>query len=295
MPRRRRRDGVCRIVALGCAVLLLVVACGADPASLGRLVDQAVAAGPGRGSEAYREPDAVTAHAIAGGVLALLAGVQEPEMPEGLRIGEALDAAGRPVGVIEEDREGGPVRGWGTYAALPEGGAPAALIVEVPHPRADRWTEGLGPQLFAALRGDVLLVAGAHRASGKGADVAHGSSSVFSAVDRAVVGPGSVVVQVHGFDESRRQGSADVVLSSTVADPDPVVLDLAEALEDADFDVCVYDGDDCDALAGTRNAQAAHARAVGATFIHLELAVGLRERGERRDRLIAILATVLGE
>jgi hypothetical protein len=285
--------------------VLLAAACGGSPPALGRLVEQAVAGGPGRDSGAYRGPDAVQAHEVAGAVLALLAGAEDPEAPDGLRVEEAVDAAGRLVQVVEEDRDDGPVRGWGSYAVVPGSGAPAELVVEVPHPRADRWTEALGPQLFAALRADALLVAGAHRTAGRtpedgedpapvdDADVAHNVSTVFSAVDRAVVGPGTVVLQVHGFDETRRRGSADVILSSTVEEPGPLVLDLADALEDAGFDPCVYDGEDCDALSGTRNTQAAHARVVGATFVHLELAAGIRAEGERRDELIAALSSVL--
>jgi hypothetical protein len=41
--------------------------------------------------------------------------------------------------------------------------------------------------------------------------------------------------------------------------------------------------------------QAAHARTVGATFIHLELELDLREPGEERDTLVATLAETLSQ
>ena len=273
-------------------VLLLAAACGGRPPTLTEVVAQAVAAGPGRDAGTYRAPDALLAHRVAGAALSLLAGDDDPPVPDGLRLADAVDTAGRAVATVGEDPEG-EVHGWGTYAVRTGAGAPARLVVEVPHPRADRRTEQLGEQLFAALGADALLVAGAHRTAGDGADVAHEPASVFAAVDRALVGADTVVVQVHGFDDSRRESSADVVLSSTVSRPGSLVLDLAEALEDAGFRPCVYDGEDCDALAGTRNAQGAHARAVGASFVHLELSAGIRTDARRRDELTAALASVL--
>jgi hypothetical protein len=71
------------------------------------------------------------------------------------------------------------------------------------------------------------------------------------------------------------------------------VRDLDEALQDAGIDTCVYDGERCRSLAGTKNVQAAHAQEVGATFIHLELAPDLRESGPGRDELVDILTEVL--
>jgi hypothetical protein len=268
-------------------------ASGGTPQSLASTVEDAVAAGPSRGSDAYREPSSAQADEVAAAVVGLLAGDDRPSTPDGVGIGNAVDADGRDLRVVAEDRGEDDLRGWGTYAVLSGAGTPAKLVVEVPHPRADAGTEELGPRLFAALHADALLVAGAHRSSGKGADVAHDSASAFAAVDRAIVGRGTVVIQVHGFDESQHRGRADVVLSSTTSTPDPLVVDLADALDRAGFRPCVYDGKDCDALAGTRNTEGAHARQVGATFIHLELGSDIRQKGHEQEDLIAAITSVL--
>ncbi len=280
------------------ASTLALGACAAEEAPSERLdvlLERVVDAGPGRGSPDYRSPDPLVAHMLAGGVLAVLGGADDAQLPVGTVLVESVDADGRPVSVVIEDPEEG-ARGLGAYAVRQGTGAPAALVVEVPHPRSDRHTEDLGVELFTASGADVLLVAGAHRTAGEGAaDVAHEPASAFAAVDRAVVGPGTVVVQVHGFDESRHRGSSSVVLSSTEAAPDPLVRQLAAAFEDAGVEACLYDGEDCAALAGTRNVQGAHARGVGATFVHLELAAELRDSASGRRRVVEVLTDVLGE
>jgi hypothetical protein len=279
----------------GVVVLVLLTGCGGGPIALDRAVEQTVAAGPGRHSAGYRTPDPLLAHELGGAVLALLSGVDDVPLPDGARQDEGVDGAGDPVAMVTEDADGGPPTGWGLYAVRPGSGTPPRLVIQVPHPRADRWTEVLGPELFTALDAQVLLVAGAHRTAANGAaDVAHEPASAFAAVDRAVVGPGTVVLQVHGFDESRHPGDAEIVLSSSEETSGDLGEDLDEAFEDAGFQTCVYDGDRCAALAGTTNVQAAHARAVGADFIHLELAADLREDGPRRLRVIDVLADVLG-
>ncbi len=289
MPTSRTRTGR-RGPVTAVAAAVLLTACS-SPARLDCVVTGIVDAGPGRDSPAYRSPEPLVAPAVALAVLALLSGADAPALPDRVTVLGTLDADDRPVRVVTGDAEAG----LGVYAVREAAGAPATLVVEVPHPRADRWTEGLGVELFSALDADALLVAGAHRTAGSGsADVAHQPASAFAAVDRAIVGTGTVVVQVHGFDASWHRGSADVVLSSTDPTPGTVVEELADALEDSGFDTCVYDGERCDALAGTRNAQAAHARAVGATFVHLELAADLREAGPAREEVVEALTETLG-
>ena len=286
-PQVRRRVlavPVCVLVLTGCA----------GEAELGATIEQMLDAGPGRDSSTYRAPEAAENDELARAVLANLAGNDDAAVPDGTRVLRAVDGGDGPVQVVTEDLDDGKVQGLGLYAVRDDVDVPPELVIEVPHPRADLYTEHLGSQLFTALDAEALFVAGAHRTAGDSeADVAHERASTFAAVDRAVVGAGTVVLQVHGFDDSSHEGSAQVVLSSGEATPDRVVLDLAEALEDAGIDTCVYDGDRCPALAGTKNVQAAHARAVGATFIHLELARDLRESGPRREQLVDVLAEVL--
>ncbi len=209
---------------------------------------------------------------------------------------KAVDADDRPIRVVIEDPGGSAARGLGVYAVREEAGTPPRLVVEVPHPRADRWTEDLGLELFVALDAQALFVAGAHRTAADGAaDVAHQPTSAFAAVDRAVVGPRTTVLQLHGFDESRHPGPAQVVLSSAEPTPAPLVEMLDEALEEAGFETCVHEGERCRALAGATNVQGAHARSVGATFVHLELAADLRKAGPKRSRLVEVLREVLAD
>ncbi len=277
------------------AVATAVLTSCAAPVGLGGVVERVVDSGPGRNSSAYRAPDPVDAHRLGGAVLAVLAGADDPSLPDGTQVVDAVDADGRPVRVVTEATDGEAPRGWGVYAVRAGAGAPPGLVVEVPHPRADRWTEDLGVELFTLLDADALFVAGAHRTAGDGAaDVAHRPASAFAVVDRAVVGAGTVVLQVHGFDESRHPGEAQVVLSSTESRADPLVERLAEGFEDAGLETCVYDGERCSALAGTRNVQAGHARTMGATFVHLELAADLRTTAAGRQRVVDVLAAVLG-
>jgi hypothetical protein len=181
-------------------------------------------------------------------------------------------------------------QGLSLYATHTGAGSPARLVVQVPHPRADLHTEILGPLLFDALRADALLVATTHRSV---ADMAHRSDTVFAGVDAAIVGARTVVVQVHGFDESRHGGGTQVVLSSTEMPASPVVRQLADKVADAGFNTCVYDGINCKSLAGTRNIEAAHARSVGAEFVHIELAAEVRSDAQTRERLVEALASVL--
>jgi hypothetical protein len=276
--------------------VLLLVACAGPTTDLDARIEQMLEAGPGRDSSAYRQLGTAENDRLAAAVLAGLAGSDDPPLPDGTQVLESVDGAGRPVQIVAEDLDGGALQGLGLYAVREGAGVPPELVIEVPHPRADRLTEDLGPELFTALDAEALFVAGAHRTAGDGAaDVAHEADSTFSAVDRAVVGRGTVVLQIHGFDDSNRDSSHQVVLSSGERTPSPLVRDLHEALDSAGIDTCLYDGERCPDLAGTRNVQGAHARAVDATFIHLELAADLREDGAGRKELVEILTEVLAQ
>jgi hypothetical protein len=291
------------------AAALLVTACGSaapqaptesDPARFGparpleAVVQRVVEAGPGRNSADYRPPRAPVSEALAEIVTAQLTGDDAPPAPDGVGVREAVDGAGRPARIVVETVSDGRTTGLGLYAVRAGTGVPPGIVVEVPHPRADLGTEDLGVELFSALEASALLVAGAHRTAGDGAaDVAHQPASAFAVVDRAVVGSGTVVLQVHGFDEAGHDSSADVVLSSGDRTASAVVQRLDRELQDAGFDTCVYDGENCAALAATRNVQAAHAREVGASFAHLELARSLREPGADRDALVAAVVAAL--
>jgi hypothetical protein len=83
-------------------------------------------------------------------------------------------------------------------------------------------------------------------------------------------------------------------VSSSEATPGVVVEEIAEALTRNGITACVYDGLSCQGLGGTRNTQGAHAREVGASFVHLELADTVRKDPARRADVVAALTEVLG-
>jgi hypothetical protein len=234
----------------------------------------------------FDPPTATTIARVAGLVQNVLAG-HDISPPARLKLTQLRSEAGDISVLTERHRR----QGLGVYAMRTGAGSPARLVVEVPHPRADMNTEILGPLLFDELHADALLVATTHRSV---ADMAHRSDTVFAGVDAAIVGARTVVVQVHGFDESRHDGGAQVVLSSTEMPASPLVRQLASKLGDAGFNTCVYDGIKCKSLAGTRNIEAAHARSVGAEFVHMELAAGVRSDAQERERLAEAMASVLG-
>ena len=103
-------------------------------------------------------------------------------------------------------------------------------------------------------------------------DVAHEPDSVFVTVHRAIVDEGWIVLQLHGFAEASHHVGAEAVVSSSEATPGPVVQAVADALARNGISARVYDGLSCQGLGGTRNTQGGHAREVGASFVHLELA-----------------------
>ena len=255
--------------------------CSANP-TVGRVVSEALVGD----LRQYEAPSETTRAEVDRLVRGSLNGDDNLPAPDQIEL-TRVKSNSRNVTVISEQNGR---QGMGVYAARVGSGSPARLVVEVPHPRADKYTELLGPLLFERLNADALLVAGTHRSV---ADTAHEPDTVFASVDAAIVGAGTIVVQLHGFDDSRHSVDAQVVLSSTREQPSPLVLRLASALEDADFTTCVYNGKDCRALAGTANVEAAHARSVAAEFVHLELAVSIRESGEQREQLATILASVL--
>src|SRR5437868_1070795 len=76
-----------------------------------------------------------------------------------------------------------------------------SVILEIPHPLADRDSELAGAEAGAALHPAALLFAGAHRYADPRhrSDVAHTPLSVFEAVHEVLLEPGRVAVQMHGF------------------------------------------------------------------------------------------------
>lgn len=263
---------------------------------------------PQRGSEAYDRPSEAEAEALALAFAAASAGRAPQARALAQPLGYELRAATEPAGAVillepagrRAARSGSgpdaqPGHGWGLYVHAP--GSRRPVVVEVTHPLADRGTARLGLELFTQAEARVLLVAGAHRGANAdgSADVADTKASAFEAVHRVVARPGTVLVQLHGFDGGERPGEyGDVVLSSGTTRITPTVSGAADALRAAGFEVCEFDGERCSQLGATGNVQGDSARAAGAEFLHVELSGVLRDDPAVRRRAIAALAAALG-
>ncbi|TWP45765.1 hypothetical protein FKR81_38670 [Lentzea tibetensis] len=193
---------------------------------------------------------------------------------------------GRPY--VLAASEPGDERGWGMYVA--DRSAPPRLVIEVPHPKADRNTEELGVELHRRVPGSVVLIAGAHRrAAGNAADVAHRTDSLFHAVADDLAARGVPQVQLHGFDEDNLP-EYDLVLSSGAARVSGGAKRAADGAEDAGLPVCRAWRDDCGKLEGTTNAQGKAAAEHGSVFLHIEVTGRLRETVASRDQIANVLA-----
>lgn len=281
------------VVATGCAAATSEPA-GPDPATLSEL-DAMVSrlstdAVPGQD---YRSPDADERVAALAALDPLLAGDTGPGTVTafdrlGLDVASGTDApTGRPF-VVAASRSGAE-RSWG--AIVMDRGAPASVLVEVPHVRADRNTEDVGLALYRAVPGAVLLIAGAHRrAAGERADVAHQSDSFFHAVATHVGGRGLPELQLHGFDTDTLP-AVDAVISPGAGPVGPAATAVADALSGAGLAVCrAWAGDDCGSLEGRTNEQGRAAAASGRPFVHIELSPDSRDADGRRTEVVAALA-----
>jgi hypothetical protein len=187
-------------------------------------------------------------------------------------------------------REVRPIhKGWGLYAFRT--GPARDVIVEAPHPLFDEGTPVIAAQIYQALQGRALLIAGAHRHANAddSADAAHQDQTIFEAIHESLTkSDQTVIVQVHGFASSNHAGYPSAVLSTDGARATELVERLAEALRQAGVSVGVCDGGSWAALCGETNVQAQY---IGpATFIHMELDESVRANP---TALVAALRQVL--
>lgn len=286
------------VVALAAAIganrLLWTEGSGGKRRGLLDVVGAAAERMPGPGSGAYRAPTADEAADLAALTEALAAGNEQEARLIATALGLEVDTireGDRDLLMVRE-RETGD-RGWGLLVVDPV--TDSRVVVEAPHPVADRGTEDVAARTFLASDARALVLAGASREAlpGGRADVAHRRDSAFQVMHRALVAPGDLVLQVHGFDaETRGDTYGDVVLSSGTESPGSVVTSLSTRLGDADIDVCVYDGERCRDLAGTTNVQGRSTRAADARFVHVELSAALRDTVAARASIAQLLAQV---
>jgi hypothetical protein len=241
--------------------------------------------------QAHRAPTAGERAAVPAAIDGLLAGEAGPDTAAafdrlGMDVAAGGDAAsGRPF-LLAVSRPG-VAESWG--AVVVDRGAPASVLVEVPHPVADRRTEHVGLALFRAVPGAVLLVSGAHRrAAGGRADVAHRTDSFFHAVATHLGARGLPELQLHGFARTSLPG-ADAVVSAGAGAVGAMATRVADELDATGLAVCRAWDEDCGALEGRTNAQGRAAAAGGWPFTHVELGPEVRADA-RRGATVAALA-----
>ncbi|MFF8377939.1 hypothetical protein ACF07V_17645 [Streptomyces sp. NPDC015661] len=245
------------------------------------LDDRIVAYGKQAGARApYMPPGDARREALARGVGHLLDGeLEEAEKglaAVGFRLTRLTDSAsGRRYDEVAALGTGAEAR-WGRLYVNAD--AAVRWSVQVPHPVADRGTEALGAELLENAPGGSLVLAGAHRTSGRGdaADVAHRTDSVFHAIVMELQKRGIPGLQLHGFAEASDR-PYDAILSTGAARTAPEeVATLAARMEARGLRVCRGWSDRCP-LEGAMNVQGKAAERHRTAFIHAELAPAARD------------------
>jgi hypothetical protein len=191
-------------------------------------------------------------------------------------------------------------------------GKARSLLIQAPHTFFDRGTLEIALAAFERLEARALLINTMRRSNAdtkkeraKDAregdspqDLAHAKRSFFSTahVELTKADPEMVVVQIHGFKDSRAPG-VDVVVSASKTEGD------ARAVAARLRDVVAGDGvrlypDQIDDLGGTKNRQAELSRAAKAAFVHVEISSAFRNRlngdPELLKRFVDALAAARG-
>jgi hypothetical protein len=241
---------------------------------------------------------------LAGRVTAFLAGLHAEQAyrdptPAEKQLADARRFADLGFSVVEDvDEKTG--RRFALYASPPDERAwglllvdlsqPTGLAIEVPHPRTDIGTEWIGLDLFRAVPGSALLIAGAHRrAAGELADVAHNENSLYQSLAVSFARDGVPQIQLHGFADLNLPDH-DIAVSTGAGVSNPLAVRVAEGLASEGFDECRAWAEKCGRLEGTTNVQGKAAAAMGAEFVHVELSNTVRMDDGHRADLVAALA-----
>ena len=197
-------------------------------------------------------------------------------------------------------REKVPIsKGWGLYMIRAD--VVNNIIVEAPHPIADKNTDLIALNIYRALNARALLIAGAHRSTDPAglADVTHAPESIFQSVHETVLkNPVSfpdipVVLQIHGFAARKHPGYPNIVLGfGQKASQAEISLsrELVDVLTALGIDTGTCEGDSWQDLCGTKNVQGSNKN--NAIFIHIELDETVRSN-ERN--LVSALSQVLAK
>ena len=183
--------------------------------------------------------------------------------------------------------------------------AGAPVMLQIPHAFFDELTREIGVNVFK--RGNFSAAAWntiprKFEKNGQviNADMAHLTNTYFIAFSRAFARhyPQGNIVQLHGFDQSKRNSStaafADVIMSNGSGNSSPLLKKIAVELQQkTKFNVLVYP-DDVRELGATTNTVAADLRDIGFTqFTHIEMSRGFRERLKRSRAWQLILVNAL--
>ncbi len=268
---------------------------GAQEIDLARTVaDYTSRFGPDQG---YRHPGRAAREAVATAVGLLLDGhreqAEEQLSERDFAVRTVVDrVSGRRYAEVADRTDAAVTpRGWGRlYIDLD---SRPRWSVQVPHPVADEGSEQLGVRVLRGSPGGVLIIAGAHRESGRGnsADVAHRRDTVFHAICAELVRRGLPGIQLHGFAASSAPGY-DVIASTgagTAGRPDGIRL--ADALRERDLRVCRAWASSCP-LEGHDNVQGREAAGKQVAFLHVEFARPVRTSDRHADAAARAIGTV---
>ncbi len=296
------------LVALGLAVglvFLLPLSGGGDQPShtsdqqrldldLEKQIQEFVAAMPPRSG--YTPPTPEQRQAIARGVAQALDGDIEGAQATLGQVGYTIfvgqdRGTGRRFAEVYDQQL--PSRGWGRV--LIDLTARPSVAIQVPHPGADMWSELMGVELFRAVPGSVMVIAGANRRAGPGerADMAHNTDTVFFAVHEVLRERGLPAVQLHGFIDVKLP-DFDVVVSAGPPKHGDLAERTANVLADHGFRVCRPWERACGKLEATTNAQARSAYTRGwGEFVHVEVNQTVRSTERWRKELVLALASLV--
>ena len=205
-------------------------------------------------------------------------------------------------GVRSQETNGKPVKGWGTFFVNTN--AQVNALIEAPHPQWDFRTPPLAAEIFVKSGAQGLLIAGVHRHvngpnTGDPADL---TDTIFHAVHEQWSGPAATNTawQIHGFSPAGHPEFPEGTLAVLSTGQDGTnlmstnIVRLDQQLEWNGFKAYAYakylpvddplnllvnegvDGQTFTNLGARSNVQGDFSHAAGGTFVHFELATGVR-------------------
>jgi hypothetical protein len=111
---------------------------------------------------------------------------------------------------------------------------------------------------------------------------------MFHALATHLADRGATQVQLHGLHDD--SADHEIVVSAGAATPTEHTEAVADALADADFDVCRAWTRRCGSLEGRTNAQGLAAAVRGLPFLHVEINRSTRDDDRRSTALVETIA-----